>query len=347
MSFLSLLSATALFVSVHAQSYSLQQAFQFDNAFSGVGYVNIENIALRESNGQFLLNTVTGAIEAQFNPQSSSAELIVNLTNAVGNGVPGSLTGIAESYPEVFTVAAGNFQFGPQVAGGVAGIPGTFSVWSIDLRGHEAKTSLITTIPEAGFLNGVTTIQNGHPDYVLVADSLNGLVYRINVKTGEYKSTIASPLWLPNPGIQIGINGIHVQQGYLFWTNSAQATFGAVTIDLHTAEATGPVTVFANAPNGTAFDDFTFKPSTGDIFLATPPNAISMIPPEGQPIIVAGGGDDMTLASPTACAFGSDGCTLYITTQGLGGGPMGPVSGGVYTLDTCSASKKMSKKWVA
>lgn len=347
MLFSSLLSATALFAAINAQSYSLNQVFQFDNAFSGVGYVNIENIALRESNGQFLLNIVTGAIQAQFNPQAGSAELIVNLTNALGNGQPGSLTGIAESYPDVFTVAAGNFQFGPQVPGGVAGITGSFSVWSIDLTGHEAKASLITTIPEAGFLNGVTTIQNGHPDYVLIADSLNGLIYRVNVKTGEYKSTIASPLWLGNPGIQIGINGIHTQEGYLFWTNSAQSTFGAVPIDLHTAEATGPVTIFANAPNGTSFDDFAFKPGTGEIFLATQPNAISLIPREGQPVIVAGGGDDMTLAGPTSCAFGADGCTLYITTGGVGGGPMGPVSGGVYTLDTCAPANRMSKKWVA
>ena len=346
MRFSSLLSAAALFASIQAQSYSIQQVYQFDNAFSGVGYVNIENIALRESNGQFLLNTVTGAIQAQFNPQTSSAELIVNLTDALGNGVPGSLTGIAESYPDVFTVAAGNFQFGPQVPGGVAGITGTFSVWSIDLTGHEAKASLITTIPEAGFLNGVTTIQGGHPDYVLIADSLNGLVYRVNVKTGEYRSTIASPLWLGNPGIQIGINGVKVQEGYLFWTNSAQSTFGAVPINVEDGEATGPVTVFAAAPNGTSFDDFAFKPSTGEIFLATQPNAISLIPREGQPIIVAGGGDDMTLNGPTACAFGPDGCTLYITTAG-GFGPAGPVSGGVYTLDTCAPAKRMSKKWVA
>ncbi len=347
MRFSSLLSASALLATINAQTYPLSQVYQFENSFSGVGYVNIENLALRKSNGQLLLNTVTGAIQAQLDPQSGSAELIVNLTNALGNGQPGSLTGIAESYPDVFTVAAGNFQFGPQVPGGVAGIPGSFSVWSIDLTGHEAKASLITTIPEAGSLNGVTTIQNGNKDYVLIADSINGLIYRVNVKTGEYKSTIASPLWFPTPVVNFGINGVHVQEGYLFWTNSAQATFGAVPIDLQTAEAIGPVTVFANAPNGTAFDDFSFKPSTGDIFLATQPNAISQIPREGQPIIVAGGGDDMTLAGPTSTAFGADGCTLYITTAGVGGGPNGPVSGGVFALDTCAPAKRMTKKWVA
>ena len=347
MLFSSLFSAAALVAASNAQTYPLQQVFQFENSFSGVGYVNVENIALRESNGQFILNTVTGAIQAQFNPQQGSAELIANLTGAIGDDIPGSLTGIAETSHDVFTVAAGNFVFGPDVVGGVAGVPGTFSVWSVDYTGHEAKASLVTTIPEAGLLNGVTTIQNGHPDLVLIADSLNGLVYRVNVKTGEYKSTIASELWFPTAESSIGLNGVHTQEGYLFWTNSARGTFGAVPIDLHTAESTGPVTIFANAPEGYGYDDFAFKPSTGEIFIATQPNAISLIPREGDPIIVAGGGDDMTLAGPTACAFAADGCTLYITTGGVGGGPMGPVSGGVYTLDTCGSAKKMSKKWVA
>ena len=46
-------------------------------------------------------------------------------------------------------------------------------------------------------------------------------------------------------------------------------------------------------------------------------------------------------------AFAKDGCTLYITTGGVGGGPTGPQSGQVFSLDTCAAGTKMAKKWVA
>ena len=344
MRFSSLLSVTALAATTYAQQYPLSLVYQFENSFSGVGYVNIENIAVRK-NGNLLLNTVTGAIMAQLNPANPQAELVVNLTNALGNGQPGSLTGIAETCHDVFTVAAGNFRFGPSVPGGVEGIAGSFSVWSVDLRGHEVKSRLVTTIPEAGTLNGVAAIPGGNKDLVLIADSILGAVWRVNVKTGEYASIISSPLWLPSAEVRFGINGVKVQGPYLYFTNSAQSTFGAVPIDLQTGEAVGEVAVFATGPNGTNFDDFSFKPNAGGAWVATQPNAVYQIPREAQPVLVAGGGDDMTLLGPTSTAFAKDGCTLYITTGGMGG-PM-PQSGQVFALDTCAAQKRMVKKWVA
>lgn len=338
-------NAAALAATTAAQAYPLSLVYQFENTFSGVGYVNIENIAVRKSNGNLLLNTVTGAIMAELDPANPQPELVVNLTNALGNGQPGSLTGIAETCHDVYTVAAGNFRFGPQVAGGVEGIAGSFSVWNVNLNGHEAKVSQVASIPEAGTLNGVTAIPGGNKDLVLIADSLLGAVWAVNVKTGEYKNVIQSDLWLPSPEVRFGINGVKVQGRYLYFTNSAQMIFGAVPIDLHTGEAVGEVTPFATGPNGTNFDDFSFKPG-GGAWIATQPNAVYQIPQDGSVNLVAGGGDDQTLLGPTSTAFGKDGCTLYITTGGVGGGPSGPQSGQVFALDTCAAARK-EKRWVA
>ena len=62
--------------------------------------------------------------------------------------------------------------------------------------------------------------------------------------------------------------------------------------------------------------------------------------------MAGGGGQASPLLGPTSTAFGNDGCTLYITTGGVGGGPSGPMSGQVFSLNTCGGAK-MAKKWVA
>lgn len=346
MRFTPIFSAAALAATTLAQSVP-SLVYQFENAFSGVGYVNIENIAVRP-NGKLLLNTVTGAIMAQLDPANPQPEIVANLTNALGNGQPGSLTGIAETCHDVYTVAAGNFLFGPQVPGGVAGVPGSFSVWNVNLNGKQGpKVSHVASIPEANTLNGVTAIPGGNKDLVLIADSGLGAVWAVNTKTGEYYNAIQSDLWLPNAEVNFGINGVHVQGRYLYFTNSAQQTFGAVPIDLQTGKATGEVTVFATFPEGENPDDFSFKPNQGGAYVATQPNAVYQIPQDGSLNLVAGGGDDQTLLGPTSTAFAKDGCTLYITTGGVGGGPAGPMSGQVFSLDTCGAGSKMAKKWVA
>ncbi|KAK5945560.1 hypothetical protein PMZ80_002765 [Knufia obscura] len=350
MHFTSLLSAAALAATTAAQSYPLTQVYQFENSFSGVGYVNIENIALRKSNGQLLLNTVTGANMAQLDPANPQAELLVNLTNALGNGQPGSLTGIAETSHDVYTVAAGNFQFGPQVPGGVLGVNGSFSVWNVDLNGSPAKTSLVTKIPEARSLNGVTAIPKS--DLVLIADSLLGAVYSVNIKTGEYKVVIQDSLFLPNLGVvNFGINGVQVKGKYLYFTNSAQMIFGRVPIDLQSGKAVGAIEIVAKGPAaGATFDDFDFKPSTGDAWIASQPTNVWQVTQQGQVNLAV---NSTELLGPTATAFGADGCTLYVTTGGVGGGPSGPMSGQVFAVDTCgeqqgqNQGEKQWRKWRA
>jgi len=219
----SIVSAAALAATTFAQA-TPSLVYQFENAFSGVGYVNIENVAVRD-NGKLLLNTVTGAIMVELDPKNPEPVIVANLTNALGNGQPGSLTGIAETCDDVYTVAAGNFAFGPSVPNGVAGIPGSNSVWNVDLSGKEPKNNLVTAIPEADTLNGVTAIPGGNKDLVLIADSGLGAVWAVNTKTGKYEIVIQNDLFLPGNTSNFGINGVQVQGPYLYFTNSAQHTF--------------------------------------------------------------------------------------------------------------------------
>lgn len=309
-------------------TYPLEVLYQFPNT----EYVNIENLALR-SNGQLLLTLPTGARLIQLDPANPVPEEIIRVVG------PQSLIGIAETSDDVFTVSAGNFTFGPQVPGGVAGVPGTFSVWTIDLTGHEAKATLVTEIPEANTLNGVTAIP-GAPDHVLIADSGLGAIWRVNIKTGEYETAFAAPEFAPTAEVSLGINGIKVpREGSLLFTNSALATYGIVYIDDQGSPA-GEINIIAEAPNGTNFDDFSVREGTA--YIATQPNAVNKVAYDGSVQTIAGGGDDETLAGPTSTLLSKDGCTLYVTTGGSGG-PM-PISGAVYTIGLCGHKEK---RWVA
>jgi hypothetical protein len=313
-------------------TYPLELVYQYPNT----QYTNIENVALR-SNGQLLLTIATGARLEQLNPNSDSPapETIVRVVG------PQSLIGIVEVEHDLFVVSAGNFTFGPQVPGGVAGVPGTGQVWSIDLSVEPAVAKLITRIPEAGALNGVTTVPGNH-EVVLIADSGLGAVWRVNVKTGEYETAIQNDAFAPTAEFSLGINGIKApREGSLLWTNSAQMTYGIIYID-DEGNAAGEPNVIAMAPQGNNFDDFSVRDGTA--YIATQPNAVYQVPYDGSVNLIAGGGNSTTIASPTSTVLSKDGCTLYVTTGGEGGPE--PVSGQVFAIGLCGKQwEKRAIQW--
>lgn len=332
-----LLSALAL-TNTALATYSLDLVYQFANAFSGVGYVNIENIAVRSSNQDLVLNLVTGAIMVELNPDNPQPKVLVNISDAYP-GAPGSLTGIVESQPNVFTVAAGNFIFGPNVPGGVAGINGTWSVWNVDLCGKKPHAYKLVDIPQASALNGIAK-QPGknNEDYVLIADSGLGAIWRVNYKTGAYSQWLASPLFANAPFFQLGINGLKSAYPYVYFTNSAFGFFGAVKVDENGNPASPPIP-FVNATQGYSFDDFALD-TAGNAYVAGPPNAVFKLEREVQnPIVIA---NSSLLLGPTAAAFrGKD---LYVTTGGVGGGPQGPQSGQIFKISNAAAKLR---RWTA
>jgi hypothetical protein len=335
-------SALALsLTTAFAQLSPVSQVYQFDNAFSGVGYVNIENVAVRSSNNDLLINTVTGAIMAELNPESPPAQLVVNISSAYP-GAPGSLTGIAEIGTDEYAVAAGDFVFGPQVPGGINGVAGSFSIWKVDLEEHyKAVASLVVAIPEAGLLNAVAKVPC-EEDVVLVADSALGGIWRVDVAAGKYEQVFADPLLLPGNGVSFGINGIKFGGYDLYFTNSAQGFFGVIPFNKH-GYPTGAIKKLAYAPEGSSFDDFAIGAS-GYAYLVAQPSLIVKAPlAGGDAVLVA---NDTLISNPTSCVFRGD--LLYVVTGGAGGGPMGPVSGNVASVNVGDYAAGTAKcyRWV-
>lgn len=176
----------------------------------------------------------------------------------------------------------------------------------------------------------------------------NDFQWSVNIKTGAYATAITDPLFTNTPAILLGINGIHTHKSTLYFTNSAQQIYGSVPIDSSTGAATGSASVIAKATEGN-FDDFALL-RNGAAFIATQENALSYVDPNGNVAIIAGGGNDTTLVSPTSAAL--KGSVLYITTGGLGAPPPAGVSGQVFELDVSQYLSggwkgKTEKRWVA
>ncbi|KAH8885298.1 hypothetical protein GQ53DRAFT_751289 [Thozetella sp. PMI_491] len=282
----------------------------------------IENMYVQPS-GDILVTTMApnASVYLIANPDSNSASAtLVHTFDGIGG-----VLGITETEPDVFAVVGGT------TSGPGAPVNGTFGVWALDLRRGPLSASVrrITAMPEAGLLNGIDKLP-GSP-IVLIADSTLGLVWRVNVHTGDYAVAIrddsmAIPSTAPLP---IGINGIRLHQGYLYWTSSFLKSIYRVRISCEGEREPGAVASLVSSYNNTQMlDDLFFGPGDRET-IWTPTNIdnllLAMDSVTGKATLVDGAPSALTVAGGTACAFGRkdrDHEILYVVTAGANGAPV-------------------------
>ncbi|KAL1801104.1 hypothetical protein ACET3X_001446 [Alternaria dauci] len=307
-----LAAAAALPTSSEASARLL---YQFDNG------TWIENIVVR-SNGNLLVTLIDRPSLYEINPfHSNTATLITNLEDETNTT---SLFGITEISPDVFVFIAGNYS----IARGESD-PASYSVWRIDFnRGDLAKcerVSEIEALPEASLLNGMTTLDRKRGT-VLISDSVLGLVWRLNVWTGKYDAVLEDETMKPAEGafIVLGINGIKIFDGYLYYINALKGLFCRVKIDTSTGEATGPYeTLQTNLPG----DDFAMSADGVAFVTDNGGNTLTRVDADGSRSLIVGGLNSTVVAGATAAAFGRtwrDQGVVYVTTSG---GQAVPVNG--------------------
>jgi sugar lactone lactonase YvrE len=138
--------------------------------------------------------------------------------------------------------------------------------------------------------------------------------------TAEYEIILESPLMQPAPGpIVLGINGIHVFNSSVYFTNSLQGLFARVPVNLYgpnAGSATGDYEVIAH--NGVG-DDFTFD-KEGNAYIAQDlGDALQVVTQDGKVTVLAGNVNSTIVEGDTADAFGKtawDENTLYVVTNG-------------------------------
>lgn len=285
----------------------------------------VENIAAR-SNGQILATTLTSPELVIADPEQPGISAVVHSFANFS-----ALTGIVEYKPDVFAVTAGGYKFETSDLG-----RGTWTLFSVDMSNTTLKCGVlssppkvtkITSIPEAGLLNGMAVL-SPEDGTLAVAESLVGSVYRIDTATGDYNVIINNTYTKPGP-TPAGVNGLHVWRDFLYFSNAAQAKIYKIPINKN-GTAAGNVTIVAE-PEGflEEYDDFAVD-CQGNVYAATGAgNTIKKILADGSQELVGGNVNSTAIAEPTSLVFGKGLWDKNVIYVGLAGGAADPVNGDV------------------
>ncbi|KAF9891449.1 hypothetical protein FE257_003915 [Aspergillus nanangensis] len=198
-------------------------------------------------------------------------------------------------------------------------------------HGEPIVSKVLDFDADTTFVNGVTSIP-GVDNAVLVADSVGHIGY-LNITSGIFDATAFDyPALKPDDtaSLPIGVNGIKIHEGYLYFSNFNFATLSRIAISTTGYPCHGASTelVADLVKIGVAgVDDFAFD-KIGNIY-ATSNIDNKLVYVEvfsGKSTVVVGGDLEMTVAGDTAVAFGrreSDAATLYVVTAGAQGAPVG------------------------
>ncbi|KAJ7780078.1 hypothetical protein DFH07DRAFT_730119 [Mycena maculata] len=283
----------------------------------------LENIAVRP-NSKLLLTSVLSPTLYTLDPTAANATLskVYTFPNCSG------LAGISEYQPDVYVIIVSTNNLTTDSA-----LPGTVSVWRLNLTSTSPIVKCVVFVPNSTLLNRLSTVP-GLPHTVLAADSHLGAAYEIAMSTRGVAPHVAIQDAAMAPPPAIRINGLHVHNGQLYFTNSQQGPFAWVPLCIQDGLVTqaGAVQILgsiepAGAAVGHEFDNFPFDRG-GRAWIAAHPGALTLFYPlpkgtwvqqnaAGDP---EGGTVTGVFNGPTSAAFGRGSIgeeeMLYVTTEG-------------------------------
>ncbi|KAJ5208761.1 hypothetical protein N7449_003140 [Penicillium cf. viridicatum] len=270
-----------------------------------------ENIVV-QPNGNLLATRLDvpelWSIAPSHNNTGGSGSLLYTFPNAT------SLLGIASINHNTYVVVAGNVSMSTFTA-----TPASFAIWTIDVTNPDHPNArLLVRMPEAIFLDGIARFNK---DIYLITDAVRGQIWNLNITSGQYSSGLSRSVMVPasSSSTRIGVNGVKVQDGYVYFTSTTKAIFGRIPVNSEAVQ-TGRTEVITS---GLTLDDF-YLAQDGRAYLSTnTENRLFEVLPEGNVRLVAGGLNELTVAGLTAVTASQDGRTLYVTTNG---GMSSPIS---------------------
>lgn len=274
----------------------------------------IENLAIRPS-GCILTVGYSPGDQANIysvSPTQNATEVLVHTFPGV-NGVTGITT---SPEPDVYFVMTGAFNFSIFSA-----TPGTAAIHRLafDACDHPVVEEL-AALPEVIMPNGMLNIPN--TPYVLIADSINGKVWRFDTVTHNLTVYLDGPLLLPSgTSAQGGVNGIKFSHEFFYFSNTNQELIARVPVSGPNASPQGTPQIVATQ---TLADDFIVNRVNGNLFIAeNGGNGLGFVKGEGNNTVVESIAE---VAGPAAVIWvpGQEGRRLFVGTDG---GVLGYITG--------------------
>jgi sugar lactone lactonase YvrE len=171
----------------------------------------------------------------------------------------------------------------------------------------------VVDLPEAKALGASTLFTSRESWYLLISDSPEGIIWRLDLKSGEYNPALSDDSMSPAPnGPAMGVNGIKIFDRYLYYASVTRKELRRVKLD-GAANAIGP---YELVMEDIGVDNLDISVQ-GDIYLAVnTENLIMSITAEGKLVQVAGGKDSTALAGPTCCVLRPGVDELFVGTNG-------------------------------
>ncbi|KAJ6472895.1 hypothetical protein C8R47DRAFT_1053963, partial [Mycena vitilis] len=283
--------------------------------------VLLENIAVRATS-ELLLTSFSSPTLFTFDPKTRNGTL--NPAHTFPNAT--AITGIAEYRPGVFALAA-------SITNTTTFRMSAVVIWSVDFNSRSPAVRKLCALPGTEGANAITALP-GHPDTVLLADSVAGGVWQINTRTGSAHLAILDPSMKPGaPAPALGINGLHIRDAApttLYFSNSQLGTLGRANLRVEGGNVTaaGAAETLANvqSPNTVQNPDDFALDRQGRVWMTVHPGAVTLLSPpvtSGQnwtQLTAVGDseGSDAALIQPTSAAFGRGSAreehTLYVVT---------------------------------
>ncbi|KAI0456724.1 hypothetical protein F5B21DRAFT_466535 [Xylaria acuta] len=309
---------TLLVLLMASLSMPSQAAPQASQLFQFTYPTSVENL-FALPNGCLLLSTSANADLWYIDPEAlyPAAQSVITLPGSI------ALSGFAALGDGLYAVTGS----APPKCGSES--PMQVYVIKIGTEG-DVNVTLDHTVAVPGTLSmdGMAALPE-HPRTVLTADAIQGRILRVN--TSDHSVSVAFEHAALKPGdggnaTAQGVKGLKIRDGYLYFTNSAQRTFGRFPIN-ENGTNTSDVEILARldgTPNSVSYGDFSFD-RAGNAFVAVHPQSVHKITPEGAQSVFAGGVNS-TFLEPTSVAVSNNGKSIYVSTAGIDSGF--PITGG-------------------
>ncbi|WYZ43684.1 hypothetical protein EsH8_VII_000120 [Colletotrichum jinshuiense] len=282
------------------------------------------------NNGELLVTRYDAGEIWTVSPKTGKGSLVYKFPESAGVN---STIGINQYQDDVFAFVGGRTQGG--LSGGFP-VQGAWGVYSLDLRGwkaggkQEPQVSLITSIPDAMLLNGLTVLspaifgrKSGSTPTILVAESSTGSIFSIDTATNETSLFYSNPIMAPpaENAYPNGINGLKLppidEPDYVYFTVGGFGTFYRLALANGTAEPAPGAEPELLLDEESSLDDFTLdKHSTAYIANVGGGRVIRLTADGNRTVFLEG--DILASATSTVLAKKKGKDVLYVSAGSRG-----------------------------